>query len=122
MTDVEMVIAAAGGLGAGFVTFLKWAVTKWLADRKAEREALLADRREERSERRNDLEALTDIQLTLSAMLERDRVREERRKRENSPAPYRIEPETTDIHEIKRVIRESTRKTPAMGTRSRDER
>lgn len=122
MTDGELaatVITASGLGGGGFVAFLKWAVGQWREERKLEREALQAQRGEDRADRREDrnvvagvAKGVEDVQLTLTAMLERDRVRDERRKRA-SIAPHvpieEIDDETTDVHEIKRELRERER-------------
>ncbi len=117
MTNEQLVAAVAAFLtgGGGLVAFLKWAFTQWLLDRKQERE-----------ERRGEVSALFDIQLTLQAMLERDRIREERRKRETGQPQSRGVPQgvwdepTTDVHQIKREMREIPsvrRPTPAAGVR-----
>lgn len=91
-------------LGGGVVTFFKWAFTQWLRDRK-----------EEREERRGEVAALFDIQLTLAAMLERDRRRDEVRRRRESDQPPSRDPSAvlsewggnTDVHEIKRGMQEA---------------
>ncbi|MDQ3070468.1 MAG: hypothetical protein M3R55_12170 [Acidobacteriota bacterium] len=80
---------------------------------------------ESRAARDADREIVVDVQLSLAAMLERDRVRDERRKRESSAPPMRgtmpqIRPapveswdgQTTDVQEIKRNLREQHVKNP----------
>ncbi len=78
-----------------------------------------------RAERDIARDIAVDIQLSLAAMLERDRVRDERRKRDSSAPPMRgvlphIRPApadswdgmTTDVQEIKQNLREQHVRNP----------
>ncbi len=115
MTNEQLIAACVSFFlgGGGLVAFLKWAFNAWLADRK-----------EERAERKGEFSALIDIQLTLSAMLERDRIREDRRKRESNVPQNQSwdDGRNTDVHEIKRVMRDGSQRdrvqTPPGGIRS----
>lgn len=125
MTDAQLglIVATASALGAAFVKFLHWAFTQWLANQKEEREQTRSDRRDDRASVAAVGAGVADIQLTLAAMLERDRVRDERAKRESvqpqnrrPPAPRHLivpsenweqdDGQTSNVVEIKAKMRE----------------
>lgn len=99
--------------GGGVVTFLKWSISQWREERKAEREERAAEHA--RHDRRED--AITELRLDIAALLERDRRREERRRRDSEQPRPRVprgefpapEDETTNVTTIKKQLRSGWR-------------
>lgn len=91
MTDAQLglIVSAVGILGGAFVKFLHWAFREWISDRKEEREMNRQDRRDDRAAVGVVHLGVQDLQLTLAAMLERDRVRDDRARRESMQPPNR---------------------------------
>lgn len=115
---VATIIAAVGAFGGAFTKLVVWVVKQWRAERAIERD-----------ERRGDRETVVDIQLTLAAMLERDRVLYARAKRSSEGAAPRPRPrqdfdeeEVSNVVEIKNRLRSEhearTKKTPPLGVRA----
>jgi hypothetical protein len=90
---VGAIVTAISVTGAGIITFLKWAVNQWLIDRKADREDRAEDRRVQ-----------VELQLSVQALVERDRIREERRRRESTQPNTSRVPQGEFIHEDTSVV------------------
>jgi hypothetical protein len=129
MTDAQLglIIAAVSALGAAFVKFLHWAFVQWIADRKEEREQIRTDRREDRLAVVEVGADVKDVQLTLAAMLERDRVRDDRRKRDSIQPQIRgrgpvvpvgedWEEQSSNVVEIKERMRQAGARPARPGT------
>lgn len=129
MTDAQLglIIGCVSALGAAFVKFLHWAFKEWIADRKEEREQIRTDRREDRLAVVEVGADVKDVQLTLSAMLERDRIRDDRRKRDSMQPPNRgrgpivpvgedWEEQSSNVVEIKERMRAAGARPARPGT------
>lgn len=142
MTDVQfgLLISGLGVVGTGLIGVIKWAFTQWLNDRKEDRVERKTERDERKTERDAQLlareadrasthTALFEVNLSLAAMLERDRIRDVRAKRESMPVHQRVprdfrEPqgdEVTDVIMIKERLRaeamQPRKPTPPVGVR-----